>query len=114
MELGYLLHTFESWRRITDDTWVVFYDHRVGIVLITWCSESWWLITSEDCLLSLWEILLEVTEVVVVECKCCIIVTWSDIVWTIVCGSIVYTVSTDRVVGYKSSIYIELAIRYLE
>ena len=107
MELGYLLHTFESRRRITDDTWVVFYNHRVVIIGIVFVS-------SQYCLLSFGEVDLEVAEVIVVECKCCIIVTGGDIVWTIVCGSIVYTVSTDRVVGYKSSIYIELAIRYLE
>jgi hypothetical protein len=31
-----LLHTFDAWGRITDDTRIMFYDERVEIILITW------------------------------------------------------------------------------
>ncbi len=51
--------------------------------------------------------------VIVVE-ECCIVITWSDVVRTRVGDTIIYTISTDCVIGYESSVYIELAIRYLE
>jgi hypothetical protein len=44
----------------------------------------------------------------------CIICTWLDIVWTRVADIVIDTISTDSIVGYSRSIYVELSVGYLE
>jgi hypothetical protein len=87
--LFFLLHTFESWRRITHDTRIVFYDEGVCVIDIARCSGSWRLISTPYSLLSLWEILLEVAEVVVVIGESSVVATWCYIIWTIISGVVV-------------------------
>jgi hypothetical protein len=52
--------------------------------------------------------------VVIVVDESSIIITWCDIIWTIVGSVVIYEISSDRIIRDQGSIYIELTIRDLE